>query len=100
MICSIILHSGIYIYLIQFVKKCFHLIGCSFSFVQTPQRKTWFKPQDTVIPHGPGEKGKAFYLPPGLEQAKEELYRVNGFNALVSDFISLNRTLPDIRHTG
>lgn len=75
-------------------------MGCLFSFVQTPQRKTWFKPQRTVIPHGPGEKGKAFYLPPGLEQAKEELYRVNGFNALVSDFISLNRTLPDIRHAG
>ncbi|XP_022250977.1 putative polypeptide N-acetylgalactosaminyltransferase 10 [Limulus polyphemus] len=49
---------------------------------------------------GPGEQGIAFYLPPGMEQQKDQLYKVNGFNALVSDYIALNRSLPDIRHPG
>ncbi|XP_013772480.1 putative polypeptide N-acetylgalactosaminyltransferase 10 [Limulus polyphemus] len=49
---------------------------------------------------GPGEQGTAFYLPPGVEQKKDQLYKVNGFNALVSDYIALNRSLPDIRHPG
>lgn len=49
---------------------------------------------------GPGEHGAAFYLPPGKEKLKDELYKVNGFNALVSDYIALNRSLSDIRHSG
>lgn len=61
-------------------------------------KKSWYEPTSVQIPHGPGEQGAAFVLPPGLEKAKEDLYKENGFNALVSDFISLNRTLPDIRH--
>ncbi|XP_076362797.1 putative polypeptide N-acetylgalactosaminyltransferase 10 [Tachypleus tridentatus] len=48
----------------------------------------------------PGEQGTAFYLPPGMEEKKDQLYKVNGFNALVSDYIALNRSLPDIRHPG
>lgn len=66
--------------------------------LQTPMRKSWFEPRDISIPPGPGEQGTAFSLPPGLDRTKEELYKANGFNALVSDFIALNRTLPDIRH--
>ncbi|KFM78390.1 putative polypeptide N-acetylgalactosaminyltransferase 10, partial [Stegodyphus mimosarum] len=65
---------------------------------KTPEKKSWFKAQNVVIPHGPGEEGSAFFLPPELEHTKDELYKTNGFNALVSDFISLNRSLPDIRH--
>ncbi|XP_067138577.1 putative polypeptide N-acetylgalactosaminyltransferase 10 isoform X2 [Centruroides vittatus] len=49
---------------------------------------------------GAGEQGTAFYLPPGSEQEKDKLYKVNGFNAMVSDYIALNRSLPDIRHHG
>lgn len=49
---------------------------------------------------GSGEQGTAFYLPPGSEQEKDKLYKVNGFNAMVSDYIALNRSLPDIRHHG
>ncbi|GFQ67109.1 polypeptide N-acetylgalactosaminyltransferase 10 [Trichonephila clavata] len=64
-----------------------------------PLKKSWYEATSVAIPHGPGEKGSAFFLPPGLEKTKEELYKENGFNALVSDFISLNRTLPDIRHS-
>ncbi|KAH9373803.1 hypothetical protein HPB48_007475 [Haemaphysalis longicornis] len=49
---------------------------------------------------GAGEQGAAFFLPAGLDKKKDELYKVNGFNALASDFIALNRSLPDIRHPG
>ncbi|XP_014664811.1 PREDICTED: polypeptide N-acetylgalactosaminyltransferase-like 6 isoform X1 [Priapulus caudatus] len=49
---------------------------------------------------GPGEHGTAVILSPAEEGMKQELYKVNGFNALVSDKISLNRTLSDIRHPG
>ncbi|XP_071044470.1 putative polypeptide N-acetylgalactosaminyltransferase 10 isoform X2 [Parasteatoda tepidariorum] len=61
-----------------------------------PLKKSWYDVKE--IPHGPGEQGLPFYLPSGFEKFKHELYKENGFNALVSDFISLNRTLPDIRH--
>ncbi|KAF0294753.1 N-acetylgalactosaminyltransferase 6 [Amphibalanus amphitrite] len=47
---------------------------------------------------GPGERGQSFALPPDLEAQKDKLYKVNGFNALASDQISLNRSLSDIRH--
>ncbi|CAL1267075.1 unnamed protein product [Larinioides sclopetarius] len=75
------------------------LSGFSGLIPKEPLKKSWYEATSVVIPHGPGEKGSAFYLPPGLEKTKEELYKENGFNALVSDFISLNRTLPDIRHS-
>ncbi|OQR76833.1 putative polypeptide N-acetylgalactosaminyltransferase 10-like, partial [Tropilaelaps mercedesae] len=49
---------------------------------------------------GPGEHGAAVELPKNsvIESKKRKLYKVNGFNALVSDLIPLNRSLPDIRH--
>ncbi|MPC07538.1 Polypeptide N-acetylgalactosaminyltransferase 10 [Portunus trituberculatus] len=47
---------------------------------------------------GPGEQGLPHYLPPDLEEKREELFQTNGFNALLSDYISLSRALPDIRH--
>uniref|UniRef100_A0A2C9JLV6 Polypeptide N-acetylgalactosaminyltransferase n=1 Tax=Biomphalaria glabrata TaxID=6526 RepID=A0A2C9JLV6_BIOGL len=47
---------------------------------------------------GPGEQGSAFKLSPEDELQKNLLYRSNGFNALVSDKISLQRSIKDIRH--
>ncbi|XP_054721987.1 N-acetylgalactosaminyltransferase 6-like [Uloborus diversus] len=70
----------------------------SLKEAKVPVRKSWFEPRNVSIPIGPGEHGTAFSLPPGLDRTKDELYKSNGFNALVSDFIALNRTLPDIRH--
>ncbi|KAK7926202.1 hypothetical protein WMY93_008512 [Mugilogobius chulae] len=43
-----------------------------------------------------GEQGKAFVL--SDTDRVEQAYRENGFNIYVSDRISLNRSLPDIRH--
>lgn len=47
---------------------------------------------------GPGEQGAALILSAEEEKLKDDLYKVNGFNAYVSDKISLQRSLKDIRH--
>ena len=47
---------------------------------------------------GPGEQGQAYVLPSHLAAEKDQLYRVNGFNARASDDIALNRSLQDLRH--
>ncbi|XP_015926191.1 putative polypeptide N-acetylgalactosaminyltransferase 10 [Parasteatoda tepidariorum] len=49
---------------------------------------------------GPGEQGAAFDLPPGTDQEKDKLYKVNGYNGLASDYIAINRSVNDIRHEG
>nr|XP_031825602.1 N-acetylgalactosaminyltransferase 6-like isoform X2 [Nomia melanderi] len=48
--------------------------------------------------NGMGEHGKPAFLSPSLDMLKEKLYQVNGFNAALSDEISMNRSVPDIRH--
>lgn len=47
---------------------------------------------------GPGEQGSAVILSAEDERKKDDLYKVNGFNAFASDKISLDRALNDIRH--
>lgn len=48
---------------------------------------------------GPGERGKAFKLTkPEDIRRNEELNRVNGYFAVASDIISVNRSVADIRH--
>ncbi|GAB6023940.1 hypothetical protein CHUAL_008670 [Chamberlinius hualienensis] len=47
---------------------------------------------------GPGEQGEAVSTSPDEDAQKQELYKVNGFNAYVSDKIPLDRSLKDIRH--
>lgn len=47
---------------------------------------------------GFGENGSEAKLPKGLEKLKDFLYKENGFNAALSDLISVNRSVPDIRH--
>lgn len=48
---------------------------------------------------GPGEQGKAFKLsdPDDIKRNKE-LNKINGYWAVASDIISLNRSIADIRH--
>lgn len=47
---------------------------------------------------GIGEHGVPAFLPPGLDDERKRLFDQNGFNALLSDKIALNRSVKDIRH--
>lgn len=51
---------------------------------------------------GFGEGGKPVALPsdPETKKKQDALYRVNGYDAVVSDVIALNRSVKDIRHPG
>lgn len=48
-------------------------------------------------PDGPGEMGKAVVIPKTQEAEMKEKFKINQFNLLASDIISVNRTLPDVR---
>lgn len=48
---------------------------------------------------GPGENGTAVVLTdPGEIEINQKLFAIEGLNAYVSDKISVNRSLPDVRH--
>ena len=49
-----------------------------------------------VFDAGNGEQGKPFPLTE--TDRVDQAYRENGFNIYISDRISLNRSVPDIRH--
>ncbi|XP_060791267.1 polypeptide N-acetylgalactosaminyltransferase 10 [Neoarius graeffei] len=67
--------------------------------VDSQRRKDWHDNeaiQRDAARIGNGEQGKAF--PMTDTDRVDQAYRENGFNIYVSDRISLNRSLPDIRH--
>lgn len=47
---------------------------------------------------GIGEHGAPAFLPSNMEVERKRLFDQNGFNALLSDKIALNRSVKDIRH--
>ncbi|CDW54968.1 polypeptide GalNAc transferase 6 [Trichuris trichiura] len=49
---------------------------------------------------GPGEQGQPYHLSDELKNSglKEKLYKQNGFSALVSEYLALNRSVKDVRH--
>lgn len=91
-------------------------------WTQVPKRQHSLKqtPKGSIVPHfekeekidwhnytaialelqrtGPGEQGTAVILSAEEEHKKDELYKVNGFNAFASDKIALDRAIKDIRH--
>ena len=48
-------------------------------------------------PAGPGEMGKAVMIPVDRQKEMKEMFKINQFNLMASDMISLNRSLPDVR---
>ncbi|XP_025093497.1 polypeptide N-acetylgalactosaminyltransferase 13-like isoform X2 [Pomacea canaliculata] len=54
----------------------------------------------TKTPTGPGEMGKAVVVPKDQEAQAKELFKINQFNLVASDMMSLNRSLPDYRMDG
>jgi hypothetical protein len=49
---------------------------------------------------GVGEHGVAASLTDEEAEGYQALFNTNGYNALLSDKISVNRSVPDIRHVG
>lgn len=49
---------------------------------------------------GVGEQGQPAHLTASDSSTYDDLFKVNGFNAALSDKIRLDRALPDIRHKG
>ncbi|XP_048754364.2 polypeptide N-acetylgalactosaminyltransferase 13-like isoform X2 [Ostrea edulis] len=49
------------------------------------------------VPTGPGEMGKPVSLPADKQAEAKEKFKINQFNLVASDMISLNRSLPDYR---
>ncbi|XP_001602037.2 polypeptide N-acetylgalactosaminyltransferase 5 isoform X1 [Nasonia vitripennis] len=63
--------------------------------------KLW-RPAKVVreIRDSPGEMGKAVHIPPEQDAIQQELFKLNQFNLMASDMISLNRSLKDVRLSG
>ncbi|XP_033639196.1 polypeptide N-acetylgalactosaminyltransferase 13-like [Asterias rubens] len=49
---------------------------------------------------GPGEMGKPVHIEPENKAESDRLFKINEFNLMASDRISLNRSLPDVRPRG
>lgn len=63
---------------------------CVLSSVDTLSR-----PRD-----GPGEGGKPVVIPKENQEKMKEMFKINQFNLMASEMISLNRSLPDVRLEG
>lgn len=63
--------------------------------------KRW-RPAPTVtgVPGKPGEGGKAVHISSDKEALMKEKFKINQFNLMASDSISLNRSLLDVRLDG
>ncbi|KAF5292232.1 hypothetical protein FQA39_LY14047 [Lamprigera yunnana] len=57
-------------------------------------------PAVPIVSGKPGEGGKAVHIPAESEAIMKEKFKINQFNLMASDIISLNRSLLDVRLEG
>lgn len=68
---------------------------------RTADLKNWQPAKSVKVQYGkPGEEGKGVSIPSDQEAIMKEKFKLNQFNILASDKISLNRSLPDVRNQG
>ena len=82
-------------------KNKYHLIDIKYPALQNYERKDWhdyeFMKYEAAR-EGPGEQGVPYALTdPKDIQLNEELFKIEGLYAIVSDKISVNRSVPDVR---
>lgn len=74
--------------------------GISHTY-RTAELKNWQPAKSVKAQYGkPGEEGKGVSIPPDQEAIMKEKFKLNQFNILASDKISLNRSLLDVRNQG
>jgi hypothetical protein len=61
-----------------------------------------WSPAPTIHDHAgkPGEMGKGVTVPEDRQAEAKEKFKINQFNLVASDLISLNRSLTDVRLSG
>jgi len=60
--------------------------------------RTWSPVHPVIMDRGqPGSGGKAVKVPKSREEEKKEKFRINQFNLVASEMMSLNRSLQDVR---
>ena len=65
---------------------------------QTGRLRRWTAVNAVIMDQGmPGAGGKPVTIPKSREEERKEKFRINQFNLLASEMISLNRSLADVR---
>ncbi|KAI0227459.1 Polypeptide N-acetylgalactosaminyltransferase 13 [Lamellibrachia satsuma] len=62
----------------------------------TPRRSTVLQ-RSPAAQEGPGEMGRAVIIPPERQKESKDMFKVNQFNLVASDLMSMNRSLKDVR---
>ena len=74
--------------------------GWHFDYPINELQRWKLKPVVKEHPGFPGEMGKPVRTSPDQEALMKEKFKLNQFNLMASDSISLNRSLPDVRLEG
>lgn len=84
-------------------KNNFHKQGDGLVDEDSLIRKDWHDwkvIEQRKLREGPGEQGRKVLIDDTLKRTEEADTRANGFNERISDMVSLDRAVPDIRHPG
>lgn len=93
--------SRYFIYSLFSTRLYYSHILFSRGHYKSSQLRRW-KPAPVVVEQygSPGEMGKAVHIPQEKEEEMKAKFKLNQFNLMASDIISLNRSLADVRLPG